>query len=192
MLDDSLPRALLQHEKPACARWLTPLDEQLIGGMVPHRNTIAEMKTGEGKTLRPLAVSILPFSPAVARTCYAQRHLSKYGVQWMGPIICWLDGCCDPVAGPDPLLSSFIMILWRRADDRYHHLRPCTPRPIKRISPTGPTTSSALTICATIWCRYQPARAARVYYAIVDEVDNILIDDSAHAADHPGRGPGVG
>ena len=56
-------------------------------------------------------------------------------------------------------------------------------RPSRRrtppTSPTAPTTSSASTTCATTWCsRRRSACSAASHYAIVDEVDSILIDEA--------------
>ena len=46
-------------------------------------------------------------------------------------------------------------------------------------SPTARTTSSASTTCATTWCsRWSIACSASTYYAIVDEVDSVLIDEA--------------
>ncbi len=92
-------------------------DVQLIGGMVLHQGKIAEMKTGEGKTLvatLPLYLNGLSLNPAwvdLARRRWGKDpdrwefvpiddvpvgrgvhlvtpndYLSKFGVQWMGPI----------------------------------------------------------------------------------------------------------
>ena len=52
-------------------------------------------------------------------------------------------------------------------------------RPTRRTSPTPPTTSWASTTCATTWSRSSAERVQRDrYFAIVDEVDNILIDEA--------------
>ena len=61
------------------------------------------------------------------------------------------------------------------ADGRTTRSRPPTPP----TSPTAPTTSSASTTCATTWCSQAAERVQRgLNYAIVDEVDSILIDEA--------------
>ena len=62
-------------------------DTQLIGGIVLHEGRIAEMKTGEGKTLTatfPLYLNALTSRGVHLIT--PNDYLSKYGVQWMGPV----------------------------------------------------------------------------------------------------------
>ena len=55
-----------------------------------------------------------------------------------------------------------------------------SPRGVRRpTSPTAPTTSSASTTCATTWSGEPEDMVQRdLHYAIVDEVDNILIDEA--------------
>ena len=67
----------------------------------------------------------------------------------------------------------------RRRDPARHGARACARRPTRRTSPTARTTSSASTTCATTWsgtCR--TACSGGLHYAIVDEIDNILIDEA--------------
>jgi preprotein translocase subunit SecA len=150
-------------------------DVQLIGGMVLHNGKIAEMRTGEGKTL----VATLP--------AYLNA-LSGKGVH----VVTVNDYLAKPRRRVDgPALSL------PRPDGRRVNL-PGMPhdRQAGRLrlptSPTAPTTSSASTTCATTWSTSRRrARAARLNYAIVDEVDSILIDEartpliiSGQAEDH--------
>ena len=165
---------------------LRHFDEQLLGGIVLHRNMIAEMKTGEGKTL----VATLPLYLAAltgrgAHLVTPNDYLSKVGAQWMGPVyhLLGLIGGRDPVAwARTRRMGSFLYDPdYPRVDDRYH--QPASLRPRRGLcrptSPMAPTTSSALTICATTWCSDLSQCVQReLYYAIVDEVDNILIDEA--------------
>src|SRR6202041_448042 len=87
-LDDILPEAFAVVRE-AGRRTLGPphLDEQLVGGMVLHDGKIAEMKTGEGKTL----VSTLPvYLNALAghgvHVVTVNDYLAKRDAEWMGKI----------------------------------------------------------------------------------------------------------
>ena len=106
-------------------------DVQLIGGMVLHEGKIAEMKTGEGKTL----VATLPvYLNALAGKRRACRHRQRLSGQ-----------ARRRVDGADLQVP--------RAHRRRHRARPrrrpSARRPTPATSPTAPTTSSASTICAT-------------------------------------------
>ena len=137
-------------------------DVQLMGGMALHFGWIAEMKTGEGKTL----VSTLPVY---------LNALSGKGMH----VITVNDYLAAPrrrVDGPGPPLP--------RADrgpgqPRASPTSRTSGAPTPATSPTAPTPSSASTTCATTW----PGRAKHMVqrghvYAIVDEVDSILIDEA--------------
>ena len=62
-------------------------DVQLIGGIVLHQGKIAEMKTGEGKTLvAPLAAALNAMSGRGVHVVTVNDYLAKRDPQWMGPI----------------------------------------------------------------------------------------------------------
>ena len=62
-------------------------DVQLMGGMVLHSGTIAEMKTGEGKTLvATLPLYLNALAGRGAHLVTPNDYLSKFGLQLMGPI----------------------------------------------------------------------------------------------------------
>jgi len=72
----------------ATIRWdMIPYDVQLIGAIVLHRGNIAEMKTGEGKTL--VAVAAVYLNALVGRGVHlvtVNPYLAKRDSEWMGPI----------------------------------------------------------------------------------------------------------
>ena len=87
-LDDILPEAFAAIREAA---WrvigLKPYPVQLIGGIVLHQGRIAEMKTGEGKTL----VAILPcyLNALTGRGVHVvtvNDYLAKYQSEWMGKV----------------------------------------------------------------------------------------------------------
>jgi preprotein translocase subunit SecA len=109
-------------------------DVQMIGGMVLHGGAIAEMRTGEGKTLTgTLAVALNALAGKGVHVVTVNDYLARRDAEWMTPIYEGMgltSACC----------------------------RTCSPtrtsaRPTRPTSPTAPTPSSASTTCATTWPR---------------------------------------
>ncbi|MGH7930831.1 MAG: preprotein translocase subunit SecA, partial [Candidatus Binatia bacterium] len=88
MLDELLPEAFAAvREASRRAIGLRHFDVQLIGGAVLHSGTIAEMRTGEGKTL--VATLPLYLNALTGRGVHlitVNDYLARRDVQWMGPI----------------------------------------------------------------------------------------------------------
>lgn len=87
-LDDFLPEAFaLVREAAKRTLGLRIFDVQLIGGITLHEGRIAEMRTGEGKTLvatLPLYLNALPGKGVHLIT--VNDYLASWGAQWMGPV----------------------------------------------------------------------------------------------------------
>ena len=87
-LDDLLPEAFAAcREAAQRAVGMRPFDVQLVGGMVLHEGKIAEMRTGEGKTL----VAVLPaylnaLSGKGVHIVTVNEYLAKRDSAWMGPV----------------------------------------------------------------------------------------------------------
>src|SRR6185503_8015293 len=85
-LDDILPEAFATvREASARVLGMTHFDVQLIGGMVLHRGNIAEMRTGEGKTLTgtlPVYLNALPGLGVHVVT--VNDYLARRDAEWMG------------------------------------------------------------------------------------------------------------
>src|SRR6185437_16098984 len=85
---------------------MVPYDVQLIGGIVLHQGKIAEMATGEGKTLvatLPLYLNALPQRGAHLVT--VNNYLARRDSQWMGHLFRWLGltvGCIDDTEPQSP------------------------------------------------------------------------------------------
>ena len=108
-------------------------DVQLIGGIVLHQGKIAEMATGEGKTLvATLPVFLRSLSGRGVHVVTVNDYLSKRDSEWMGPLYMFHGSTVDCIDSTSPTP--------RRA-----------ARPITATSRSARTTSSASTICATIW-----------------------------------------
>ena len=87
-LDDILFEAFAVVRETAWRRIkMRPFDVQLIGGMVLHQGMIAEMKTGEGKTLASTLPAYLnALTGKGVHIVTVNDYLAKRDTQWMGPI----------------------------------------------------------------------------------------------------------
>lgn len=181
-LDDLLPEAFAVVREVS-KRKLNQrhFDVQLIGGIILHEGKIAEMRTGEGKTLvatLPLYLNALEGKGAHLVT--VNDYLARIGAGWMGPIYHYL-GMSTGVVLPQ---GSFIYDP-EYTDDTHHderlsHLKPVNKQEAYRADITYGTNNefgfdylrdnmvSDLSECAQ----------RELHYAIVDEVDSILIDEA--------------
>ncbi|HEY4691020.1 MAG TPA: preprotein translocase subunit SecA [Anaerolineae bacterium] len=179
LLDEFLPRAFAcVRESAKRAIGQRHFDAQLLGGMVLHKNKIAEMKTGEGKTLvatLPLYLNALLGYGAHLVT--PNDYLSKFGAQWMGPIYHALGLTVGVIQhetafrfDPD----------FKTEDDRFDKLRPVPRREAYTADITYGTNNEFgfdYLRDNMVWSLSQMAQRP-LYYAIVDEVDNILVDEA--------------
>ena len=134
-LDELLPEAFaVVREAGKRTLNMRHFDVQLIGGIALHNGKIAEMRTGEGKTL----VATLPaYLNALAgqgvHIVTVNDYLAQRDADWMGQIYRFLG------------LTVGVNLSQMEHDLEAGGLRVPT-------SPTAPTTSSASTTCATTWC----------------------------------------
>ncbi|HET7089093.1 MAG TPA: preprotein translocase subunit SecA [Anaerolineae bacterium] len=179
LLDGFLPRAFAAVRE-AAKRTITQrhFDVQLIGGIVLNQNRIAEMKTGEGKTLvatLPLYLNALAGHGAHLVT--PNDYLSKLGAQWMGPIYHAL----GLTVGVIQHESAFRFDPdFKTEDDRYDKLRPVPRREAYTADVTYGTNNEFgfdYLRDNMVWSLSQTVQRP-LYYAIVDEVDNILVDEA--------------
>ncbi|MFN8468364.1 MAG: preprotein translocase subunit SecA [Caldilineaceae bacterium] len=159
-------------------------DVQMLGGMVLHSGTIAEMKTGEGKTLvATLPLYLNALAGRGAHLVTPNDYLSKLGLQLMGPIYHLLGlsaGVIQNSAG-NPDAGSFIFDPdYPNADDRFQYLRPVTRREAYRADITyGTNNEFGFDYLRDNMVQEMSRLTQReLHYAIVDEVDNILIDEA--------------
>lgn len=185
-LDDLLTEAFaVVREASVRTIGLRHYDVQLIGGVVLHEGKIAEMKTGEGKTLvatLPLYLNALTGKGVHLVT--PNDYLSKHGLQEMGPIYHFL-GISSAViqsTGNDPSSGSFMFDPnFEADDDRYLHLRPISRREAYAADITYGTNNEFgfdYLRDNMVVEKEQLAQPQDLYFAIIDEVDNILIDEA--------------
>lgn len=91
-LDDILPEAFaVCREASKRVLGMRHYDVQMIGGMVLHRGQIAEMRTGEGKTLvGTLPVYLNALSGQGVHVVTVNDYLAKRDAEWMGRLYKWL------------------------------------------------------------------------------------------------------
>jgi len=174
-LDDILPEAFATVRE-TCRRLLgttgavtgremqwdmVPYDVQLIGGIVLHQGRIAEMATGEGKTLvATLPLYLNALAGRGAHLVTVNNYLARRDAQWMGIVFTWLGltvGCLDDTTpqSPERRAAYFCDITYGTNNEfGFDYLRD--------------------NMVFSLEQRVQ----RRHYYAIIDEVDSILIDEA--------------
>ncbi len=184
-LDDLLVEAFAAvREASKRTIGLRHYDVQLIGGIVLHQGKIAEMKTGEGKTLvatLPLYLNALTGHGAHLVT--PNDYLSKVGVQWMGPIyhLLGLTAAVIQSAAADPDRGSFVFDPDFISDDeRYQNLRPVSRHEAYQAHITYGTNNEFGFDYLRDNMKWDISELVQrpLRYAIVDEIDNILIDEA--------------
>ncbi len=163
---------------------LRHFDEQMIGGIVLHQGKIAEMKTGEGKTLvatLPLYLNALAGKGAHLVT--PNDYLSKFGLQLMGPIYHFLGLTAAVIQSRGELetLHSFrFNPEWQSEDARFQHLEEVERRAAYQTDITyGTNNEFGFDYLRDNMVHSLDDLVQRGhYFGIVDEVDNILIDEA--------------
>jgi preprotein translocase subunit SecA len=173
-LDEILPEAFAAV-KDACRRmvgrrfdllghtvvWdMVPFDVQLIGGMVLHRGKIAEMATGEGKTLvatMPAYLNALPGRGVHIVT--VNDYLARRDSLWMGQVYEFLGltvGCIQSMMDPFQRRKEYAcdIIYGTNSEFGFDYLRDNMVTDRNDLVQRG------------------------FFYAIVDEVDSVLIDEA--------------
>ncbi len=179
-LDDILPEAFaVCREMSRRTLNMRHFDVQLIGGMILHRGRIAEMKTGEGKTLvATLPVYLNALEGKGVHLVTVNDYLAKRDAQWMAQLYYAL-GLSTGVIQHD---ASFIYDpTYEAPDKRLQHLRPCTRPEAYRADITYGTNNEYgfdylrdnLVVTDLSQCVQR-----ELNFAIVDEVDSILIDEA--------------
>ena len=178
-LDDLLPEAFaVVREASRRQTGLRHFDEQLIGGLVLHQGKIAEMKTGEGKTLvatLPLYLNALEGKGAHLVT--VNDYLAKRDAQWMSTIY---DSLGLTVGVLEHDASSRYSVEQVSDTPNMEHLTPCTRVEAYRADIVYGTNHEFGFDYLRDNMTVDLARSVHreLHFAIVDEVDNILIDEA--------------
>ena len=178
-LDDILTEAFATvREAAKRTLGMRHFDVQIVGGIVLHEGKIAEMKTGEGKTLvATLAAYLNALEGKGVHLVTVNDYLARRDVQWMGPVYNFL-GLSVGVIQPD---TSFLYDPnYRVQDKRFDRLRTCTKKEAYLADITYGTNNEFGFDYLRDNMRYSIDELCQreLNYAIVDEVDSILIDEA--------------
>ena len=174
---------------------MRPYDVQLIGGMALHEGNVAEMKTGEGKTL----VAMLPayLNALTGRGVHivtVNDYLAQRDAGWNGPIYDFLGISVGVIINEASFIYDREYENEEHDDERFRHLRPATRKEAYNADITYGTNNEFGFdyLRDNMTSEVQYLRQRELNFAIVDEVDSILIDEartpliiSAPAGDNP-------
>lgn len=191
-LDDLLPEAFaLVREAAKRVLGERHYDVQLMGGVVLHQHAIAEMRTGEGKTLvATLPAYLNALTGKGVHVVTVNDYLSRRDAVWMGQVYAFLGMSVgvinshasylyDPAHKEDTpedeardLTGSFKV--------QYDFLRPCTRKEAYDADITYGTNNEFGFDYLRDNIEYEVSqlRQRPHHYAIIDEVDSILIDEA--------------
>src|SRR5438874_2743862 len=173
-LDDLLFEAFaLTREAGKRQMGMRHFDVQLIGGMVLHDGSIAEMKTGEGKTLTAtLPIVLNTLSGKGVHLVTVNDYLARRDAEWMGPIYSFLGlevGILQNMQPYDDKQRAYAapITYGTNSEFGFDYLRDNMATSLEEKTQNGGRFDTETG---------KPVTAHA--YAIVDEVDNILIDEA--------------
>ncbi len=179
VLEEILPEAFaVCREVGRRVLTMRHFDVQLIGGMVLHEGKIAEMATGEGKTLvATLPVYLNALTGKGVHVVTVNDYLAKRDTQWMGPIYHTLGLTVGVLQHESSYLFDPTL---RGVDPSMANLRPCSRKDAYLADVTYGTNSEFGFDYLRDNMKFSAEEFVQrpLYYAIVDEVDNILIDEA--------------
>ena len=195
-LNEILPDAFaLVRESTNRILGMRHFDVQLIGGMVLHEGNVAEMKTGEGKTLVALLPAYLnALSGRGVHVVTVNDYLAQRDAGWNGPVYDFLGLSVGVIINQASYIYDKEYINEEHEDERFRHLKPCSRKEAYAADVTYGTNNEFgfdyLRDNMVDETKY--LRQRELNFAIVDEVDSILIDEartpliiSAPAGDNP-------
>jgi preprotein translocase subunit SecA len=178
-LDDVLPEVFaMTREAMKRTLGMRHFDVQLVGGAVLHQGKIAEMRTGEGKTLAaPLAAILNSLTGRGVHIVTVNDYLARRDPQWMGPIYHFLGVSVGMITHD----TSYVYEPgFPTNDERLLNLRPVERNEAYAADVTYGTNNEfgfdylRDNMVLELTQRVQRERS----FGIVDEVDNILIDEA--------------
>lgn len=160
-------------------------DVQMVGGIVLHRGEIAEMRTGEGKTLvATLPLYLNGLSGRGVHLVTVNDYLARRDARWMAPIFDFLGltiGVLQMAAHTENGQKAFLIDLNKTSSQEdQHQLRLVSRREAYQADLTYGTNSEfGFDYLRDNLSRDKAERVQRGhYYCIIDEVDNVLIDEA--------------
>ena len=196
ILSEILPDAFaLVREATKRVLGMRHYDVQMIGGIVLHEGNVAEMKTGEGKTLVALLPSFLnALTGRGVHVVTVNDYLAQRDAGWNAPVYHFLGMSVGVIIADASFLYDPEYINEEHTDERMQHLRPCTRKQAYQADVTYGTNNEFGFdyLRDNMVNEVDFLRQRELNFAIVDEVDSILIDEartpliiSAPAGDNP-------
>jgi preprotein translocase subunit SecA len=162
-------------------------DVQLIGAMVLHHGRIAEMRTGEGKTLvATLPLYLNSLTGRGAHLVTVNDYLARRDPYWMGPIFNALGvsvASIYPMQTPDEHMPARLYdpsYVSEKENDPWSHFKPI-PRKEAYLADITYGTSAEFGfdyLRDNMAVDLSQCSQRELYFAIVDEADNLLIDEA--------------
>ncbi|GAC1387177.1 MAG: preprotein translocase subunit SecA [Candidatus Saccharimonadales bacterium] len=156
-------------------------DVQLIGAMVLHEGKVAEMKTGEGKTLVATApVYLNAITEKGVHVVTVNDYLAQLHAGWMGQLYNFLGLSTGVIIADESYIFDSSYINSDHFDKRMQHLKPCSRQEAYKADVTyGTNNEFGFDYLRDNMVREtDQLRQRELNYAIVDEVDSILIDEA--------------
>lgn len=195
-LDTILPEAFaLVREASDRVLGMRHFDVQLIGGMAMHDGNVAEMKTGEGKTLvATLPMYLNALEGKGAHLVTVNDYLAQRDASWMGQLYDFLGMSTGVIINDASFIYDKDYDNENHDDPRMRKLRPVTRKEAYAADITYGTNNEFGFdyLRDNMVNEVDLLRQRELNYALVDEVDSILIDEartpliiSAPAAENP-------
>lgn len=181
-LDAILPDAFaVVREASSRSLGLRHFDVQLIGGITLHEGNVSEMKTGEGKTLVATApVYLNALTGKGVHVVTVNEYLAQRDAGWMGQVYNFLGLEVGVIIADHSFRYDPDFVNKDHEDERFKHLRPCTRREAYTADVTyGTNNEFGFDYLRDNMVReVDQLRQRPLNFAIVDEVDSILIDEA--------------
>lgn len=181
-LDKILPDAFaVMREAADRTLGMRHFDVQLIGGMVLHEGNIAEMKTGEGKTLvATLPVYLNALTGKGTHVVTVNEYLTQRDAGWMARVYSFLGLSIGVIIADHSFVYDTNYTNTDHEDERFRHLRPASRHEAYQADITyGTNNEFGFDYLRDNMVREtNQLRQRELHYAIVDEADSILIDEA--------------
>lgn len=195
-LDSVLPEVFaLVREASSRILGMRPFDVQLVGGIVLHEGNVAEMKTGEGKTLVAVSPAVLnALTGHGVHVVTVNDYLAQRDAGWNAPLYDFLGLSVGVIINNASFIYDKAYTNEEHDDERFRHLKPATRKEAYAADITYGTNNEFGFdyLRDNMVNEIQYLRQRELNFAIVDEVDSILIDEartpliiSAPAGDNP-------
>jgi preprotein translocase subunit SecA len=181
-LDDILPDAFaVMREASDRVLKMRHFDVQLIGGMVLHEGNVAELKTGEGKTLMATLPAYLnALSGKGVHIVTVNDYLAQRDAGWNGPVFHFLGMTVGVIIADKSYIFDPKYENEEHDDPRMKKLKPCTRKEAYAADVTYGTNNEFGFdyLRDNMVDQVDLLRQRELNFAIVDEVDSILIDEA--------------